>query len=191
MNKNLNLKKSFALASMLLFALIISACGPSATNTTKTNGNTNAGSNTANANTSVATACDDAQVIKDMQATIDAKYPLLKARMTHLSAYSKDCSVSLMGYTDTLGNFKDFYKVASDTFNVQKVNIDKLFIDSVDVSKPSGGQCPAGQQACGDICVPLGQCWSKNFDSDSNSNVNTNRNSVTNSYSNSNKVSKP
>jgi hypothetical protein len=187
--KNLNLKKTFALASLLLFALIIWGCAPSATNNTRTNGNTNAGANNANkgANT---LACDDAQVIKDMKATIEAKYPLLKARMDHLSAYSKGCSVSLMGYTDTLGNFKDFYTVASDTPNVQKVNIDDLFIEKSQASSPIGGQCPAGQQACGDICVRQGQCWSKNFDSDSNSNANTNTNSVTNSNSNSNTASK-
>lgn len=183
MNENLNLKRLAAFASMLLFALIISGCGPSATNTA----NTNTGSTRTNAN-AVATnlACDDAQVIKDMIATIDAKYPLLKSRMDHLSAYSKGCTVSLMGYTDTLQNFKDFYNVAADTPNVVKVNIDKLFIDSADVTKPSAGQCPVGQQACGDICVPQGQCWTK-----SKPEGNTNANMDANSYANKNAASKP
>lgn len=167
---------------MLLFALIIWACGPSPAN--NTGGNTNTGANNTNKGPNTL-ACDDAQVIKDMKATIEAKYPLLKSRMSHLSAYSKGCSVSLMGYTDTLQNFKDFYTVASDTPNVVKVNIDKLFIDSVDVGKPISGQCPAGQQACGDICVPQGQCWSKEFAANTNSNANTNANSAnSNSYSN-------
>lgn len=186
MKKNLNFKRSLALASLLVFALIVLACGPSATNTT----NTNTQSTRTNANAGVTKlACDDTQVIEDMIATIDAKYPLLKSRMDHLNAYSKDCMVTLTGYTDTLVNFKDFYKVAADTPNVVKVNIDALFIEKAQAPiKDPGGQCPAGQQACGDLCVPQGQCWSKSK-MDANSNTNTNTNA--NSKSNSNAASKP
>lgn len=172
---------------MLLFTLIISACGPTATNTTKPN----TASNTSNANTTLALACDDAQVIKDMKATIDTKYPNLKAIMTDLSAYSKDCSVNLYGNTDTLDNFKAFYDVASDTPNVVKVNIDNLFLQK------SSGRCLPDEEPCGDICVPVGQCWTKNFTADANTNSNTNSNKNSNmntnanSNSNSNARSKP
>lgn len=182
MNKNLNLKRSIAVGSLLLFALLAWACGPSATN--NTGGNKNAGPTNANKAAEKLVACDDGVVIKEMQATIEAKYPALKTRMDQLSAYSKDCSVSLLGYTDTLQNFKDFYAVAAGTPNVVKVDIDKLFISSADVQQPSpGGECPVGQQACGEICVPQGQCWTKNK-MEANTNTNTNTNANTNAKSN-------
>lgn len=184
MNKNLNLKRSIALGSLLLFALLAWACGPPATN--NAGGNKNAGPANANKAAERLVACDDGLVIKEIQATIEAKYPALKARMEHLSAYSKDCSVSLLGYTDTLQNFKDFYAVAAGTPNVVKVDITQLFIESVDVLKPSpGGECPVGQQACGEICVPAGQCWMKNkMEANTNTNTNTNSNANTNAKSN-------
>lgn len=182
MNKNLNLKRSIALGSLLLFALLAWACGPPATNNTGVN--TNSAVTNANKGVDKLVVCDDGVVIKEMQATIEAKYPALKTRMDQLSAYSKDCSVSLLGYTDTLQNFKDFYAVAAGTPNVVKVDIDKLFIDSGDVLKPSpGGECPVGQQACGEICVPAGQCWMKNK-MEANTNTNTNSNANTNAKSN-------
>jgi hypothetical protein len=186
----MNLKRSIAFGSLLLFALLAWACGPSATNTT----NTNTGSTKTNANAGVTTlACDDVQVIKDIIATIDAKYPLLKARMNHLNAFSKGCSVTLTGYTDTLVNFKDFYKVAADTPNVVKVNIDNLFIERSEAPiKDPSGQCPAGQQACGDICVPAGQCWMKDkMEANSNANTNSNTRTNTNSNANANASAKP
>ncbi|MGB7202128.1 MAG: hypothetical protein WBD16_07655 [Pyrinomonadaceae bacterium] len=188
--KNLNLKKSLALTTLMLFALVAWACGPAATNNTR-NGNTNGGADV-NKGVEKLVACDDAQVIKDMIATIDAKYPLLKSRMTHLNAYSKGCSVILTGYTDTLQNFKDFYNVASGTPNVVAVNIDNLFIEKSEAPiKDPDGQCPVGQQACGDICVPPGQCWKEQkMDANSNTNSNTNVNSG-NSKSNSNAAAKP
>lgn len=182
-----------ALTTLLLFALVAWACGPAATNNTR-NGNANGGAN-ANKGVDKLVACDDAQVIKDIKATIDAKYPLLKSRMTHLSAYSKGCSVNLMGYTDTLQNFKDFYDVTSDTPNVIKVNVDNLFVEKSQASTPISGQCPAGQQACGDICVPQGQCWMEaKMDANANTNRNANSNTNTNSgnsNSNSNASAKP
>ncbi len=188
--KNLNLKKSLALTTLLLFALVAWACGPAATNNTR-NGNANGGAN-ANKGVDKLVACDDAQVIKDIKATIDAEYPLLKSRMTHLNAYSKGCSVTLTGYTDTLVNFKDFYKVAAGTPNVVGVNIDNLFIEKSEAPiQDPGGQCPTGQQACGDICVPPGQCWMEHkMDANTNANSNTNVNSG-NSNSNSNAAAKP
>lgn len=189
--KNLNLKKSLALTTLLLFALVAWACGPAATNNTR-NGNANGGAN-ANKGVDKLVACDDAQVIKDIIATIEAKYPLLKARMDNLNAYSKGCSVKLTGYTDTLVNFKDFYKVAAETPSVEGVNIDDLFIEKSQAPiKGPGGQCPAGQQACGDLCVPQGQCWSKNkMDANTNANSNTNANTNANSGASKNAVSKP
>lgn len=175
---------------MLLFALLVWACAPSATNNTNKTGNTNT-ANTSNAN-KAALACDDTQVIKDIKATIEADYPLLKSRMDQLSAYSKACTVSLMGYTDTIKNFKDFYTVASDTPNVVKVNIDLLFIEKSQASTPEGGQCPAGQQACGDICVPMGQCWAEISVQNANANSNTKSNTNSaNSNANSNANAKP
>lgn len=191
MNKNLNLKRSIALGSLLLLTLLVWACGPPATN--NAGGNNNAGPTNANKTADRILTCDDGQIVKEIQGTIETKYPALKARMAHLSAYSKDCSVILLGYTDTLENFKDFYAVAAGTPNVVKVDIDKLFISSADVQQPSpGGECPVGQQACGDICVPQGQCWTKNkMEANTNTNSNTNTNTNANTNAKSNAAAKP
>jgi hypothetical protein len=191
MNKNQILKNQWFFGiSILLIAIGLSACGPSATNTTTTNGSSNTGANAANAKSSEPLlACDDVQVIKDMKAEIAAKHPLLESRIRHVSAYSKGCVVALMGYTDTLDLFKEFVKVAADTPNVRKVEIDRLYIDKGDVSSP--GACGAGEVPCGDICVRAGQCWLMEKETNSNRPSNSNSNTTSNSNSNSNSAPRP
>lgn len=183
MQKSLNLRKTVSLVTLLAFALLAFACSP-AGNNTKPNTNANNTNTNTNTNNAVVT-CDDAKVIKSIKDQVAAS-PTLAPIMSHLNAYSKGCSVSLMGYTETLANYKEFYNFAANTADVVSVNIDGLFIDGKDVSKPSGGQCPAGQQVCGDICVKAGQCWSSQLVDPKASPVPN-----SNSNTNSNKASKP
>ena len=162
MRIELFLKKQYIFgAAILLVSMWLSGCGPVASNTPSGNGNSNSANGVnSNANSSpTLLTCDDAQVIKDILAGVNAD-PYLKLRLGHLNAYSYNCVVSLMGYTDTLDLFKKFYKIASDAPNVRKVEINQLYIDKdSDPNRPDAlGKCGSGMTLCGEICVPPGQC---------------------------------
>ncbi|MEO6655932.1 MAG: hypothetical protein ABIO36_07585 [Pyrinomonadaceae bacterium] len=186
MNKKIILKKQciFGIA-MLMIAIGLSACSPAATNNSSAIGNSNMVTNGANGNKSLlAASCDASQVWKDILTDINRNYPYLESRKNHLWAVvSEKCEVTLLGYTDTLQNFKDFIKVASSPYNVTKVKVDGLYIDKDDFHPPTRpSECPDGGLPCGDFCVPRGQCWyieiKKEKEEDSNKNSNTNSNSI-------------
>ena len=161
MRIELFLKKQYIFGTaILLVSMWLSGCGSVGSNTSSGNGNSNSANGVnSNANAGLTPpSCDDNQVDKAILAGVNAD-PLLKSRIPHLNAYSYNCVVSLMGYTDTLDLFKRFYKIASDTPNVRKVVIDGLYIDKADdPNKPTGGLCPSGMTLCGEICVRAGQC---------------------------------
>lgn len=166
MNTGLISRRKYVFAaSVLLAALGLSACGPSATNTTKQNSSANATTET-NVNKAIAgPTCNagiDKNITDSMKAGIKADNDLY-SRKLHFNFYVYGCTVYLTGYLDDIKYFKKLYSLAYKNSDVQKIDIERLWLTSGDVSKPVGGACPEGGTQCGDICIPPGQSCNMNF----------------------------
>lgn len=161
----MKLKISLTITLLLLIAIGFTACGDQTAN----NGfKTNANNNTGNANTSSANAgktltpppCDsktDDAIVIAMRAEVPKK-PALLARVRHFNFYVKDCKVSLVGYMDDIGYFKELYALAASTPDVQTIEIKDLWLTKAEAgSGPVGGICPNNGVPCNDICLPEGQ----------------------------------
>lgn len=152
MEKNSTFVRIVLLATVLAFAAFgFVSCEKSTNQNSNTNTQTNSGTKPAKVcDASTDTAIESAFGVKLKE---DAD---LTNQLKQINYFSKDCVLTLRGWTNGFKNFKKVYKHASTTADVTQVNIDNFGIDTSEVKlrDPVDGMCPSGMKACGDFCIP-------------------------------------
>jgi hypothetical protein len=166
-----------------LLATILSGCGPAANNAsqgnnanTAANVNANSGSN---ANMALS-GCDDKDIDKTIRKKIKESEDFEKIRK-QINWNTKNCVVELIGWVEFKGEpsgktndrymaFKQMVlgiskdgKARSNDVSLNDENFKRYEGDLAAEYLPVNGSCTSGYEPCGDICVPIGQCFNESM----------------------------